>query len=106
MSFNDSPEKFLIRLIERTKVVGISASANLPSVLSNYDMDYIKQEHRDLFFEIPQEDAKRLNEQFNKSIESYHKTKIKCFSVGEEIKLSNEANQLFNNLCEKFNLKS
>lgn len=105
VSFNDSPEKFLIRLIERTKVVGISASANLPSVLSNYDMDYIKQEHRDLFFEIPQEDAKRLNEQFNKSIESYHKTKIKCFSVGEEIKLSNEANQLFNNLCEKFNLK-
>ena len=68
-------------------------------------MDYINQEHRDLFFEIPQEDAKRLNEQFNKSIESYHKTKIKCFSVGEEIKLSNKANQLFNDLCEKFNLK-
>ena len=68
-------------------------------------MDYINQEHRDLFFEIPQEDAKRLNEQFNKSIEKKKKKKIKCFSVGEEIKLSNKANQLFNDLCEKFNLK-
>lgn len=105
VSFNDSPEKFLIRLIERTKVVGISASAHLPSVLSNYDMDYIRKEHNDLIFEIPQEDIERLNDRFNKSIENYHEIKIKCYAVGDDNKLSKAAKELFNDLCKKANLK-
>ncbi|MDE6200825.1 MAG: hypothetical protein K2M47_02940 [Clostridiales bacterium] len=95
VAFNDTPEKFLIRLIERTKVVGISASANLPTVLANYDLDYIRKERHELMFEPSADDEERLRAEFAKSIAQYERTHIYCGSIGYEDKLSDEAKRLY-----------
>lgn len=88
VAFNDSPEKFLIRLIEQTKVVGVSASANLPTVLANYDLDYIKKERRELIYKPNSKDKQRLRQEFEKSIALHKNANIHCELVGFEAKLS------------------
>lgn len=95
VAFHDSPEKFLIRLIERTKVVGVSASANLPTVLANYDLDYIKKVRGELVYELSVQDEQRLRKEFAKSIENHENTHIHCESVGFEDKLTAAAKEAY-----------
>lgn len=96
VAFHDSPEKFLIRLIERTKVVGVSASANLPTVLANYDLDYIKKVRGKLVYKLSELDEKRLREEFNKSIEHHNRAKIHCEPVdGSEDKLTDKEKNVY-----------
>lgn len=40
----DTPEKILLYLSKKSKVIGISATATLPSVVGNYDLNYLKNE--------------------------------------------------------------
>ena len=41
-SFQNTPEKTLLRFCEKAKVIGISATATVPSVIGNYDLTYLK----------------------------------------------------------------
>lgn len=105
VAFNDTPEKFLIRLIERTKVIGISASANLPTVLANYDLDYIRKERHELMFEPSAEDEERLRAEFEKSIAQYDRTRIHCVPIGYEDRLSSLAKSLYVKYTNILNLE-
>ena len=82
IAFNDSPEKFLCRLINRTKVVGISATATIPSPLCNYDLDYLKAKNKDLIFTATDEDKIRLKKYYRKCISNYDKVEIICQPLG------------------------
>lgn len=95
VAFHDSPEKFLIRLMERTKVVGVSASANLPTVLANYDLDYIKKVRGELVYELCEHDELRLREEFEKSIVYHRNAQIDCAPVGVEDNLSITAKKIY-----------
>ena len=66
-SFQNSPEKLLIRICERAKVIGISATATIPSVIGNYDLDYLKLKMQGAFHSISNEDHLRLHQTFEKS---------------------------------------
>ena len=95
VAFHDSPEKFLIRLIERTKVVGVSASAKLPTVLANYDLDYIRKVRGELMYVLSAQDELRLQDEFKKSIVYHKKAQIKCMPVGYEDNLSMAAKEIY-----------
>lgn len=95
VAFHDSPEKFLIRLMERTKVVGVSASAKLPTVLANYDLDYIKKVRGELVYAISEQDERRLRNEFEKSIVHHKNAQIYCMPVGFEENLSTEAKEVY-----------
>ncbi|WP_457563104.1 hypothetical protein, partial [Caminibacter pacificus] len=41
-NFNKTPEAFIKKLSERNKIVGISATANLKTVVRNFDLDYLE----------------------------------------------------------------
>lgn len=113
VAFNDSPEKFLCRLINRTKVVGISATATLPTPLANYDLNYLKSKCRDLIFEPDDTDKVRLKEYFNSYIENYNRVNIESRPLGFIQNLSYDArkdyelysNKLSNESDEKEYLK-
>ena len=50
-SFQNTPEKMLLRFCEKAKTVGISATATVPSVLGNYDISYLKDKMQKVYVE-------------------------------------------------------
>lgn len=113
VAFNDSPEKFLSRLLNRTKAVGISATATIPTTLSNYDLNYLKAKCIDLIFEISDVDKIRLKDYFNLYTENYDKVRLESKPLGLNDNLSSDAqkdfefyvNQLVGEVKEKEYLK-
>lgn len=91
VAFNDSPEKFLCRLINRTKVVGVSATATLPTPLSNYDLNYLKCKCKDLIVEVDDTDKNRLKEYFNSYVMNYSRVIIQSRPLGIIKNLSEDA---------------
>ena len=91
VAFNDSPEKFLCRLINRTKVVGVSATATLPTPLSNYDLNYLKCKCKDLIVEVDDTDKTRLKEYFNSYVMNYSRVIIQSRPLGIIKNLSEDA---------------
>lgn len=101
VAFNDSPEKFLCKLINRAKVVGISATATLPTVLANYDIGYIKKRYKNLVFELNDDDKQRLKDQFKLFIEHYDRVNIICKQLGTGKSLSEEALKQYKEVASK-----
>ena len=63
--FHDSPESILLKICEKAKVIGISATASLDTVIGNYDILYLKRSLGNNYFEMPIEDKKRLKKKFD-----------------------------------------
>lgn len=83
-SFQTTPEKILLRFCEKAKIVGISATATVPSVIGNYDLDYLKSR---TVFSLPSEkDKKRLNENFSNSLCGYDNVSINVELLGEKVR--------------------
>lgn len=52
LQMRNTPENVLLYLCRRAKVVGLSATAALPTVLGNYDLKYLKEQLRDHYHEL------------------------------------------------------
>lgn len=94
--FPDSPESILLRVAERARVIGISATATLDTVIVNYSIDYLKQRLGDDFYTLPKEDKDRLNDAFSKYTKGYDKVKIHVDSVSCSEDLEHELREIFN----------
>lgn len=46
-----TPEHYLLSVLKKAKVLGLSATATLPTVLDNYDLDYLKAQLGEEFIE-------------------------------------------------------
>ena len=69
--FNSTPEKFLLKLAERSKVIGISATANIETVTGNYDIGYLKKQLGTSFFELNDTEKEQLRSYIEKQNENY-----------------------------------
>ena len=49
LQLQNTPEKVLLYLCRRAKVVGLSATGGLPTVLGNYDLRYLREQLGDRF---------------------------------------------------------
>ena len=74
--FRDTPEKILVNICERAKVIGISATATIPTVIGNFDIDYLRLRLHDKFYHLPQEEYKRLEQDFINKQSGYEKINI------------------------------
>lgn len=85
-AFNNTPEKILLNTCERAKVVGISATASLQSVIGNFDLNHLKEQLGDLYQEMSAEDRLRLRRKFELEQSGYdkHNVEIKVELIGEE----------------------
>lgn len=75
--FDTTPEDIITKLSTKSRVVGISATATIDTVIGNYDVDYLKKMLRDDFYTIPDTDYNRLEKQFLESQRIYSEYDIK-----------------------------
>lgn len=75
-SFQITPEKILLRFCEKAKVIGISATASVPTVVGNFDHKYLKAKMQTRYNLINEADKTRLRTEFEKSITGYNNQDI------------------------------
>ncbi len=71
LQLEKTPEKILVEFCKKAKVLGISATATVSTVLGNYDLNYLKKELDKSFKHIPEADIQKLEEEFRSRIERY-----------------------------------
>lgn len=81
-SFQVTPEKMLLRYCEKAKVIGISATATVPSIIGNYDIDYLKHKMQKVYSEVLPEEKQRLIDSFNDGQNGYEKIDIHTELLG------------------------
>ena len=83
-AFNNTPEKILLNTCERAKVIGISATATVPTVIGNFNLGYMKEQLGENFQEMSQEDRNRLKLQFYSNQAGYKDVAIHAELLGKE----------------------
>ena len=71
-SFQNTPEKTLLRFCEKAKVIGISATATVPSVIGNFDIAYLKDKMQKVFVPLTDDERHRLSAEFEESQQGYN----------------------------------
>lgn len=75
-SFQNTPEKFILKLSEKAKIIGISATSRIQTVTGNYDISYFKRQLGEGFIELTEKERKNLNSLFYSQSKYYNKIKI------------------------------
>ncbi|MBD5159295.1 MAG: hypothetical protein HDT23_03510 [Ruminococcus sp.] len=81
-SFNDTPEKILLRICEKAKVIGMSATATVPTVIGNFDLEYLENKMGSNYHTVSGEDFSRLSKEFTESQSGYDNIKIHSELIG------------------------
>lgn len=81
-AFTLSPEKILLQICKKAKVLGISATALNPSVIGNYDQSYLKAKLGDKYITIKSDERDRLKNVFENSVKGYNKVDIDVYLTG------------------------
>lgn len=77
IQMNDTPEKILLFMAKNCKIIGLSATAKIKSVLSNYSIEYLRNELKDCFVEFSESSYNRLIEAQNARFALYENGAIK-----------------------------
>lgn len=76
LQMQNTPERILLYLCRRAKVVGLSATAALPTVLGNYDLRYIKEQLGDRYHELSTETQAHMRTQLQELWTPYRDGRI------------------------------
>lgn len=79
--FNTTPEDIIVKLSIKSRVVGISATASIDTVIGNYDIDYLKKTLKEGVYYINSNEYDRLKCQFEESQKIYKQYKIKINTI-------------------------
>lgn len=104
----DTPEKILVYLAEKATVYGISATAEVPSVIGNYDLGYLEEKLGQHYHVTPQKQKERIQKELSRTWKAYYdghihvhaeivKNHSNCLDVDyicEEIFISTELAQI------------
>lgn len=99
VAFNDSPEKFLVRLMDKVKVVGVSATATIESALVNYDIKYLSKRWGKQISYPDDDDKIRIKERFDELTKYYYRVNIHCKPLGDDAELSEKVRLIFEQAC-------
>jgi len=81
-AFQNTPEKILLQLCERAKVIGISATATVPTVIGNFDLHYLRSKMQSSFYKLSQAEHERLLNDFKYSQSGYQNINIRTDLIG------------------------
>jgi hypothetical protein len=73
----DTPEKIIVYLGSKAKVIGISATGTIKTVTGNYDLNYLENKLKDMYMKIPQEVYKKIEAELEEIWKTYSSGKIK-----------------------------
>ncbi|MDE6708655.1 MAG: hypothetical protein K2K06_11555, partial [Oscillospiraceae bacterium] len=100
-SFRNSPEKFLLQVCKHAKVIGISATATIPTVIGNFDLEYIQSKLQERYYTLSDEEYERLAQDFYHSQTGYD-SEIQIHT--ELIGATNYSVQTWLNIFQNFEL--
>ena len=83
-----TPEKMLEDLCKRAKVIGISATATRPTVLGNFDLEYLRYRLGRRYFDLNKEDCKRMLQRHQMFTEGYEQIQIHADLIQDECDLN------------------
>lgn len=95
--FSDTPEKILLRMAQKARVIGISATATIDTVIGNYSQEYLKRMLQDDYYVLPREDRERLENAFAESTKNYSKVKIKVNPISCDEEIRKELENIYDN---------
>ena len=95
--FSDTPEKILLRMAQKARVIGISATATIDTVLGNYSQEYLKRMLQDDYYVMPREDRERLENAFADSTKNYSKVKIQAHPISCDEEVRKELEKIYEN---------
>lgn len=75
-SFHTTPEDIILKMARKANVVGISATASLPTVIGNYDISYFKKKLGDNYYNVSDEGKLRITKSFNDRLKIYDEQNI------------------------------
>lgn len=116
-SIKRTPEKLLLMTLDRShkaKMIGISATARLPSVVGNYDFRYLKSQEMFREYNMNRSDRGRLRSMFQKTIDHYDRVNIETtlvhddsstFDYIEDCDAADEIEQFLNSFKDDNNFK-
>lgn len=76
LQMRNTPESVLLYLCRRAKVVGLSATAALPTVLGNYDLGYLKEQLQEHYHELTGETKARIRAELETLWQPYQDGRI------------------------------
>ena len=74
---NNTPEKIMLSLADKSRVVGLSATASIQTVTGNYNIDYLKEELNDKFYDLESDDLNRIRENVKKKLNHKYNIYVK-----------------------------
>ncbi|HAD97281.1 MAG TPA: hypothetical protein DCG19_07730 [Cryomorphaceae bacterium] len=77
-TFEQTPEKLMLKLAQRANVIGISATATVPTVLGNYDLNFLRQRLGENFRTVNEAELAQLKERFRQLTVGYGQLEIKA----------------------------
>lgn len=72
----DTPEKILAYLSEKALVLGVSATAELASVIANYDLGYLRNVLGDHYYPMDKEASRRIGDELEEKWAAYSDGRI------------------------------
>ncbi len=76
VSLHSTPENYLVQLAQKAHVVGLSATAEFKTVTGNYDLNYVKRKLGSLFYDVPEEDKKVIDDYIQQRLSKNQSTPI------------------------------
>lgn len=95
--FSDTPEKILLRMAQKARVIGISATATIDTVIGNYSQEYLKRMLQDDYYVLPREDRERLENAFAESTKNYSKVDIQVNPISCDEEIRKELGKIYDN---------
>jgi len=74
--FSATPEKYILQVSKKAKVIGVSATATLPSVIGNYDLSFFKAQLGEDFHYLPKETKQRIKDECYANWSKYSEVNI------------------------------
>lgn len=76
VTIDETPEKILLALCNKAKVVGISASSSLRTAIGNFDINYLEVKLGRKFKHLSKEERFQLEQYFKKQTSGYDKVNV------------------------------
>lgn len=92
----DTPEKILVYLSEKTILFGISATAEVGSVIGNYDLDYLREKLGDRYHPTPMDRKEAIRNELKKNWQAYKDGTVKIHTevIADQCRISDPAEVL------------
>ena len=92
----NTPEKYMLSLASKARVVGLSATASIETVTGNYNIEYLRNRLNENYYELPIDDKERIDDYIDNRLNSSTNINVKIEAIDNyDDELENIISQLF-----------